>query len=191
MPLNYDRNAAKNIRYNNQELKTIRYNNNVVFERNATVTYIANGTTYETRAIDIGQECIGIVPNPTRAKYAFLGWSKSDSSTDVQSSVKVQNSDPITLYAVWKHTHIGSTSEGGECYNDLPIMCYGQIYTPYGSHYIHACRICNFTDARSSLADEDAEGGADCNAHIGVPHLQDGITKYALKCDIGTNPVVY
>lgn len=72
--------------------------------------------------------------------------------------------DGVTTRVYHKHTsacYSAGHTHTDSCYK----ICGGQLYTPYGSHYIHVCRSCGHTSSNMYDADQDAVAGADCNEH--------------------------
>ena len=58
---------------------------------------------------------------------------------------------------VWEAGHVHTDA----CY----ATCGGQIYTPFGSHYIHKCRVCGNETTNYQWSDITATSGKDCNIH--------------------------
>lgn len=71
----------------------------------------------------------------------------------------------ITLTTEVIHTHTES------CYHKHTDNCYrvcgGQLFTPYGTHLWHECRVCHSSDQNSvsGWENEDATPGEDCHSH--------------------------
>lgn len=84
------------------------------------------------------------------------------------------------------HTHETSCyhvhSEKNGCYGE----CGGQLYTPYGSHYIHKCRVCGETFSIWYLAEESATSGNNCNEHT-LGKVKGKCAESTLKCQISTD----
>lgn len=58
---------------------------------------------------------------------------------------------------VWESEHVHTDA----CYR----ICGGQMYTPYGTHYIHICRSCGHEWSNMYDAELPATAGEDCNDH--------------------------
>ena len=126
----------------------------------------------------------------------FSHWNtKADGTgTTYKAGATYSANTSVTLYAIWAahtdscynimaHTHTGSATSGGSgiCYATVNY-CYGQIYTDYGSHYVHSCRSCSWSAANYTLADQDSDPGADCDEHYGGGHTN-GTYPWKLSCN--------
>lgn len=86
-----------------------------------TITFNPNGgnTNQSTKTIQYGNQ-IGILPNPTKKGYLFLGWyDKKDSGNKIVATDKYNYEKNITLYAHWqleKYT-ISYSLDGGTSTN--------------------------------------------------------------------------
>lgn len=65
-----------------------------------TVTFMSNGTTYQTLAVENGQS-VSKPSNPTRPGYTFTGWYQDNACTIPYRFDTAVTSD-LTLYAGWK-----------------------------------------------------------------------------------------
>jgi uncharacterized repeat protein (TIGR02543 family) len=106
------------------------------------VTYNVDSNKVLQVSLDVGDNVLDTTFTPTKDGYTFVGWrTDSTASTDVLTSM-VMDTDPITLYAVFKKTltqtfiSYNSTQkkEGTLYYNNGNVEL-ASINIPYGSTY--------------------------------------------------------
>jgi uncharacterized repeat protein (TIGR02543 family) len=90
------------VHYNGNFVKIWEHDGSQVFFSGAEVTYVVDGAEYK-EFVNYGQSCLSpTVVTPTKSGWEFAGWRKDTvASGSVEHSV-VMNTEPITLYAVFK-----------------------------------------------------------------------------------------
>ena len=100
-----------------------------VFSAGNIVTYYVDGVAYQEE-VECGNSCLSPTSfTPTKDGWEFLGWSSSVDSTSVLESL-VMDSDPITLYAVFKYpdTEIALQAEIGSNTSRYDIAITNDLY---------------------------------------------------------------
>lgn len=119
------------------------------------VTYILSGATTKGETTITSGGTITITEDGTTTIKAY-------------TYDKAGNKSAVATLSVEKQSHVHTDeclhvcdTNNPECYK----TCGGQLFTPYGSHYVHECRVCGNSSANYTLANEDATPGADCDEH--------------------------
>jgi uncharacterized repeat protein (TIGR02543 family) len=130
------------VHYNGNFVKIWEHDGSQVFFSGAEVTYVVDGAEYK-EFVNYGQSCLSpTVVAPVKSGWEFAGWRKDTvASGSVETSV-VMNTEPITLYAVFKQelteTFISyndtQTLKGNMYYNNGNTK-YAQIAIPIGADY--------------------------------------------------------
>lgn len=104
MPETHNGTTLKQMTYNGQKLKKWKHNGILVYSAGNIVTYYVNGVFYQEE-VESGKSVLSPTTfTPSKTGYTFLGWSLSEGGTVLSECV--MDSEPITLYAVWKANDI-------------------------------------------------------------------------------------
>lgn len=116
----YNGTTVKKIIYNGAQIKKGYCNGVNVFTSDHIVTYRIKGQTWTATIEDGENGATTTAANTARGKMGsgdtFLGWTKTNGSTSYSNNISITD-DGIILYGVWKHTHVGSSTVKGGCYN--------------------------------------------------------------------------
>lgn len=119
MAIIYNETTVKKIIYDGTAIKKGYCDGVNVFTSDHVVTYQIKGQTW-TATVEDGDEAMtadanDIASGKMGSGDTFLGWTTISGSTSPMSSIPA-NEDGIILYGIWKHTHIGSNTVRGGCY---------------------------------------------------------------------------
>lgn len=82
-----------------------RSDGRVLWSAGSTVTYVVDTGTSYTEEVDSGASCLSPTTfTPSKDGWTFVGWREDTTASGSVLSSKVMESDPITLYAVFKQT---------------------------------------------------------------------------------------
>ena len=119
--------TLKNMTCNGAKVKKWKHNGVQVYSAGNVVTYnVDSGVSYKEE-VDSGASCLSPKTfTPTKSGWTFVGWRVDTTASESVLTSKVMDSDPITLYAVFKQTvtlttvanGVTSKSNGTRCYNN-------------------------------------------------------------------------
>ena len=129
------------------------------------ITYNANGGSGAPGVQSYTYAASGTIAlssvKPTRTGYAFLGWSTNKSATTATygagAAYKRNNTNNITLYAVWKRNIY--------VLQEKNIIYHGLVYeVSFGSNQFINCRGATFTDCYGNSSNNDGSTYVRINA---------------------------
>lgn len=82
-------------------------------------------------------------------------------TTDLSQACNTQSCN----YAATNSSYTGTLVSNNYSAPTKTEICGGQMYTDFGSHYVHTCRKCGQSFTNSYLANQDSDPGKDCNVH--------------------------
>lgn len=200
MPLYVDGTKVKKIVYRGTNIKKLYCNGTLVFNSDHAVTYRIKGQSW-TATVEDGDNAASVSTSNSTASGkmgsgdSFLGWTTTNGSTSPVSTI-ICDRDNMTLYGIWKHTHIGSSDTKGGCYQGAATT-YNPVRNTHSDpqtvdscgcchqkHYWH-CDICGSEFSTQTNNSVTCTGGHNMHddtsaacSHFG----NSGITTYAVSC---------
>ena len=120
MPLYVDGTKIKKIVYRGTDIKKVYCNGTLVFNSDHVVTYQIKSQSWNATVED-GDNAAAVTNSNSIASEkmgsgdSFLGWTTTNGSKSPASTI-ICDKDNMTLYGIWKHTHIGSNNTKAGCY---------------------------------------------------------------------------
>ena len=91
--------------FNSDKMKKAYLNDERYWSAGSTVTYYVDSATVITEEVDNEVSCLSPKTfTPSKSGWTFVGWREDTTADSSVLSSKIMDSDPITLYAVFKQT---------------------------------------------------------------------------------------
>ncbi len=102
---------------------------------------------------------------PVNANYNATATNANYNATSSNGNYNATSSNGNYNATATNANYNATSSNGDYTATATTTRCGGQIYTPYGGHYIHMCRKCGQSFANSQYANQSATSGANCGSH--------------------------
>lgn len=129
--------------FNSDKMKKAYLNDERYWSAGSTVTYYVDSATVITEEVDNEASCLSPKTfTPSKSGWTFVGWREDTTADSSVLSSKIMDSDPITLYAVFKQTVTGTfisydstqKADGTRYYNNGNTRN-AQLTAPIGTTY--------------------------------------------------------
>lgn len=108
--------------FNSDKMKKAYLNDERYWSAGSTVTYYVDSATVITEEVDNEVSCLSPKTfTPSKSGWTFVGWREDTTADSSVLSSKIMDSDPITLYAVFKQT-VTATFYSGESKSDVQTV---------------------------------------------------------------------